>query len=70
MLICVPEIAINMLKCVFLKIAKMCPNMLISTDRNFGVPIVSELEGAPVCTQFLQKYECFPGMSKNVQKCL
>ena len=68
-LICVPEIAINMLKSVSLKIAKMCPKMAISTDRKMGVSIVSDLEGSPVCTHFFVKYECFLGMSRNVPKC-
>ena len=61
MLVCVPEISIIMPKSVSLKIAKNVLNMPKSTDRNFGVSIVSQLEGAPVCTHFLLKYECFPG---------
>ena len=65
MLICVPEIAINMLKCVSLKIAQNVQNMLKSTDRKFGVSIVSDLEGSPVCAHFFGKYESFSGMSRN-----
>ena len=69
MLVYVPKICINLLKSVSLKISEICPNMLIFNDRKIGVSIVSELEGSPVCTQFLQKYECFSGMSRNSQKC-
>ena len=55
-----------MLKYVYLKIAKNVLKCAIFTDRKFGVSIVSELEGSPVCTQFLQKYESFLGLSRNV----
>ena len=65
MLVCVPEIAINMAKSVFLKIAQNSQNMLIFNDRKFGVSIVSELEGSPVCTHFFGKYECYLEMSRN-----
>ena len=64
-----PEIAINMVKYVSLKISKICPKCAISTDRKIRVSIVSELEGSPVCTHFFGKYEWFLEMSRNSQKC-
>ena len=69
MLVCVPKIAIIMAKYESLKMAKIWLKCANFTDRNFGVSIVSQLEGSPVCTQFLRKYECFLEMSRNVQKC-
>ena len=65
MLVCVPEIAINMVKSVSLKIAQNVLNMPKSNDRKFRAPIVSQLEGSPVCTQFFGKYESFLEMSGN-----
>ena len=66
---CVPKMCINMLKCVFLKMAKICRKCANFTDRKNGVSIVSQLERSPVCTHFFAKYESFSGMSRNVPKC-
>ena len=69
MLMCVPEMSIIMPKYVSLKISKICPKCANFTDRNFGVSIVSDLEGSLVCTHFFAKYESFSGMSRNAPKC-
>ena len=65
MLICVPEIAIIMLKYVLLKIAQICLKCANSTDKKNGLPIVNVLERSPVYAHFLRKYESFLRLSVN-----